>query len=1141
MNKIYQLVWDQIAQTWVAVSELVAHRGKTKGRQLAGLLLTAAMAASMPMAQAYTSVVDGSTVDITADDSVVGVVGGGVIVGVSSGTANFTGAALNFIGFFDAGNTASPGLPKNAGFRGIGANAHFTADLGSDISLTVENSSTNPVYGISLESQATADFQKLYVGVNGGKAIYLTQGASMTVNGPLSVISTPRIATDAAIELQASSLTVKDDATITTRGSNAISLIQGASIVFEKKLTITQIVDTVNNTGLTLAAITSPLTNGDTQYTFNELIIDKQTLGGHGIELASSGNTLTINGNFDISSAAGGIFVAAPAGNPPSLFNITATSTGVINSNDATMATADIAGGILQVDGQLTLNTLSGGAAATLDLREGGQLTGAGALIVNASPTSIGVNVTTGASTNFTGDLTVATQGSAAGIVVTSDAADTQATTLDLSAAKSVTVTAGGNAIEINNANNASASLANATMTANDRGVLVNTTGTTATEVSLTNSKVTATNAAFDLAQGAANLHLSSGSQLSTANYLTDTAANAINVGATGAATLTMDSTGSQINGHMQAQAGSILNATLDSSTLQGAMLNVTTATLNNGTTWLVTANSDVGSLNNTGSTITFDTTPTTARSMAPYKTITTKDYVGGAGAIIQMNAVLGGDDPLGDQSDNLVITDGGRFSGETTFEFTPAAASAGAATYEGILFLDAQGSATVDVSQTKLKNGYVGAGAFGYVIRQGSYTDSSQSQDLFLTNFLPKDASLRDGVIEMPAGASIPANPGNKPGTGQWTDAESTAGNTHLDASGNRVCDNGLDLAQGCQASGGGGGGEQIITGDVVVHSAAKALASGAANDMLASYHKRMGNQNTATITASNTVNNPNSWGRIFGQTVDTRYAESPFGETASADTAGFQLGHTFIQRTMDNGAKSQTGAYLAYAKTDATLSVDSAKTDYGVIAGNNMDSLGDLSLKSYALGITHTMANAEGRYVDFVGQYSYYDSSSTGQTASLDSTGFGLRASVEAGFPLYNGPLMIEPQVQLILFKDSFDDATDSSGKYVMNQGDSQGVVARAGLRFASADMNARFQPSLTTNIWRQNAHGNEIEDKTNGFVIGEQDQSVTWGEVQIGASYAVNDRVKLYGHVAQTMALEDNAERDGTQLALGVNMNW
>lgn len=67
MNKIYQLVWDAMAQTWVAVSELVAHRGKTKGRQLAGVALMAALGASMPTAEAYT-LVDGVTTDFNAVD-----------------------------------------------------------------------------------------------------------------------------------------------------------------------------------------------------------------------------------------------------------------------------------------------------------------------------------------------------------------------------------------------------------------------------------------------------------------------------------------------------------------------------------------------------------------------------------------------------------------------------------------------------------------------------------------------------------------------------------------------------------------------------------------------------------------------------------------------------------------------------------------------------------------------------------------------------------------------------------------------------------------------------------------------------------------------------------------------------------------
>ena len=151
------------------------------------------------------------------------------------------------------------------------------------------------------------------------------------------------------------------------------------------------------------------------------------------------------------------------------------------------------------------------------------------------------------------------------------------------------------------------------------------------------------------------------------------------------------------------------------------------------------------------------------------------------------------------------------------------------------------------------------------------------------------------------------------------------------------------------------------------------------------------------------------------------------------------------------------------------------------------------------------------------------------------------GIRASVEVGKSLYNGGLMIEPQAQMILFSDRFNEATDASG-YSIDIGKSKGVQARAGLRFAKADETAAFQPSLTTNIWTQAATGSGFSDTTSGFKADDMRQHATWGEVQLGASFKMSNTMSVYGHVAQSVSLEsEGAKHDGTQAALGLKFSF
>jgi outer membrane autotransporter protein len=275
---------------------------------------------------------------------------------------------------------------------------------------------------------------------------------------------------------------------------------------------------------------------------------------------------------------------------------------------------------------------------------------------------------------------------------------------------------------------------------------------------------------------------------------------------------LLVSATDSVMTGDIKAQKGAVLDLNLigsdvTKSVLTGAILNARNVSIDSST-WDITAHSDIVNLSNDGSDFRFvnknGTAPTAAYS--DFKTVTVKNYTGLNDAHIYLNTRLNGDDVTGAGSDKIVVRDGGSMSGTTTFHFANAG-GAGAATYDGIQFVEAKGSATVDKSQMKIAGGYVLAGAYGYVGRQGQYTHSADNQSLFLTNFVPKGATV-DGHGFLTGGVGVTpqksAEVASGSGTGVGghfseapTDGTST-GNRHIDKQGHSVCDNGSTSA-GC------------------------------------------------------------------------------------------------------------------------------------------------------------------------------------------------------------------------------------------------------------------------------------------------------------------------------------------------------
>jgi outer membrane autotransporter protein len=185
------------------------------------------------------------------------------------------------------------------------------------------------------------------------------------------------------------------------------------------------------------------------------------------------------------------------------------------------------------------------------------------------------------------------------------------------------------------------------------------------------------------------------------------------------------------------------------------------------------------------------------------------------------------------------------------------------------------------------------------------------------------------------------------------------------------------------------------------------------------------------------------------------------------------------------------------------------------------------------------YTLAADSGAYLDAVVQYSWSQSDAQGPQSNLSLDSTGLRGSLEAGVPVRFDSVTVEPQAQLVVYQDSFDDATDSGG-YVMSQDDSSGVIFRVGARLSPSDTSSNFKPWFAANLNVQNGStGTGVRDLTNQFGLSSEKDS-TWADMSVGMTYQTSADLSVYGHLKQSVAI-GGGTNTATSGAIGIQKTW
>lgn len=296
-----------------------------------------------------------------------------------------------------------------------------------------------------------------------------------------------------------------------------------------------------------------------------------------------------------------------------------------------------------------------------------------------------------------------------------------------------------------------------------------------------------------------------------------------------------------------------------------------------------------------------------------------------------------------------------------------------------------------------------------------------------------------------------------------------------------------------------------------------------------IATMQERVGNRQWAQSPAGVA---PGIWGRM----ESTRFRpEARLSTTASdvgIDSWKAQMG---LDRTLSARPDSVlvAGITAHYGEADASV-----RSPFGS---------GTIKTKGYGLGTTLTWFGPEGFYADGQAQFSWFDSrlkSSVLGTLADGNDGEGRAISLELGkSSVVGGGLTLTPQIQMAYQNVSFDAFTDPFDAHVSSlKGDS--LKTRWGI---SIDHRKSWEAGGAT----RNSHvyalinlSYEWLDGTRVDVAGTSISNANdrfWGEMALGATLGLTDRLTLYTQASGGASLKKFGESYSFKGVAGVRLTF
>ncbi len=808
------------------------------------------------------------------------------------------------------------------------------------------------------------------------------------------------------------------------------------------------------------------------------------TSGGHylaseigkesnGAEAIGVGNTLTITDNKLTTTGDGAIGVAANAG-----------------------GTATVAGGTITTGGAPTANFTADGVRAT----------GSGSAVTLTSSANGGTAVTT------SGVDAMGLHAMQGGVVDATNAA------VNTSGAGAFGALSEGANSNVKLTASSVTTRAASGLSVNGGGQ-INTTGTAVTASGTGSSGI--------LGTGNGTVTMTGGSLSATGDLITGTAGNVVanltGVAPTAGSGIVVHAVGGTTSGNFtnMVLTGNVVgegtarsNATLHGSTLTGAALNADNMTIDATSTWNMIASSTVnntaGSTTENAGLIVFAPPVNSA-----YKTLTTSNFVGGAGGAagtVVLNTYLGGDASPSDQ----IVIDGGTAIGQTGLVIKNINGG-GAATTDGIKVVNAIDGGTTTTNAFFLGNGDYAtndgqnakvAGAYAYTLHR---SPTSSGMDVYGDSYAANDWYLRSVLID-PIVPTGPETPRYQPGVPVYE--------TYPNAL--QVLNRLPTLAQ---RTGNRYWGEQAPAETVFCKDPARNFRCTPTQDQNAYYQ-----DGSTTIVGGTGV-----WGRIEGlhgrQQPDVTTSQSDY----DYDMWNLQAGVDGQLYESDAG-KLIGGITVHYGQVSTAVS--------SIFGNGNIDTTG------YGFGGTLTWYGNNGFYLDAQGQVTWYDSnlySNTLRRGLADGNdGFGYAMSLEAGKRIaLNENWTLTPQAQLTWSSVDFDSFTDPYGARVsLDKGDS--LKGRLGLTLGHErswkdddGQTSRVQFYSIVNLTNEFLDGTRVD--VSGTKFYSRADRLTGG-IGFGGTYSwANDKYTVYGEVSADSSLKNFADSYEVGGTLGLRVRF
>ncbi|QOF78437.1 autotransporter outer membrane beta-barrel domain-containing protein [Variovorax sp. 38R] len=456
-------------------------------------------------------------------------------------------------------------------------------------------------------------------------------------------------------------------------------------------------------------------------------------------------------------------------------------------------------------------------------------------------------------------------------------------------------------------------------------------------------------------------------------------------------------------------------------------------------------------------------------------------NYVGGTGALVQVNTVLAGDNA---PSDKLVI-DGGAATGSTGLRVVNRGGLGAPTLADGILVVQAVNGGTTADKAFSLTQA-VEAGAYNYRLFRGGATGSNPDNW-----YLRNNGYLVGGTV-----------------VGSLEEAAEVIAESGAPATVEPV---------------------KLYRPEVPLYSALPIAVRRLGLAQLGTFHDRQGDPQL--LADGEGGGRQASWGRVFGESTRQRL-RGDANPQFDGSVSGLQLGHDFLAATDSAGGRHRVGVLGGYTRASGNAS--------GVAGGATNAAAGRLTVEGYSLGAYWTRVASSGWYSDAVLLATRYkaDARSTlGRGGRPHGT--HVTASLEAGYPLaLSDTVTLQPQVQLIWQRSSLDDFDDglSTVRFQRDNAVTGRLGARLEGRFDAA--GGVWKPYLKVNLWHTFSGSNAIYFGPTDQVVNRRNASAL--EVGGGIVGQLNQTLSVYGGLAYTSAI-GITEQTGVQGQLGLRMRW